>query len=109
LSGEASGVAQIGNLPCRRLATGGSFASPRRTPSGLPIRDTADCQSALHLIVSRKHQPPSRREGRRLAQFTAAFALNAAPTGLAIFCVWFYKGFAPDGASEWNVESHEHH
>ena len=45
---SASVVAQIVNLPYRRLAIGGACAGLKmRTVSGLPIRDTADCQSAL--------------------------------------------------------------
>jgi hypothetical protein len=38
-------VAQVGNLPCRRLAVG--RASEAGGASGLPIRDTADRLSAL--------------------------------------------------------------
>src|ERR1043165_4209879 len=38
-------VAQVGNLLFRRLAVGGPY--PRGQPCGLPIRETADCQSAL--------------------------------------------------------------
>jgi outer membrane protein, multidrug efflux system len=38
-------VAQVGNLLFRRLAVGG--ATVVSTARGLPIRDTADCQSAL--------------------------------------------------------------
>ena len=38
-------VAQVGNLLFRRLAVG--CASETCTVCGLPIRDTADCQSAL--------------------------------------------------------------
>jgi hypothetical protein len=42
------GVAQIVNLPCRRLAIGGATVGLNCwTVGGLPIRDTADCQSAL--------------------------------------------------------------
>jgi len=37
------------NLPCRRLAIGKARLAgvEQRTFGGLPIRDTADCQSAL--------------------------------------------------------------
>jgi hypothetical protein len=38
-------VAQVGNLLRRRLAAGGALTP--RMACGLPIRDTADCQSAL--------------------------------------------------------------
>src|SRR5664280_2637396 len=38
-------VAQVGNLPCRRLAAG--RAAECDGGCGLSIRDTADCQSAL--------------------------------------------------------------
>jgi hypothetical protein len=38
-------VAQIGNLLYRRLGTGAAMAV--RAARGLPIHDTADCQSAL--------------------------------------------------------------
>jgi hypothetical protein len=54
---SASRVAQVGNLLYRRLAVGGADTAnhnvkwPARPgqslPSGLPIRDTADYQSAL--------------------------------------------------------------
>jgi len=45
---SASVVAQIVNLLYRRLPTGGAtIVLWRNTVSGLPIRDTADCQSAL--------------------------------------------------------------
>jgi hypothetical protein len=44
-------VAQIGNLLCRRMAFGsGPTFQGQRTCSrvgGLPVRDTADCHSAL--------------------------------------------------------------
>jgi hypothetical protein len=41
-------VAQIVNLLYRRLATGRARTILEQTKfSGLPIRDTADCQSAL--------------------------------------------------------------
>jgi len=43
--GGVFAVAQVGNLPYRRLAAGGVLVC--RTACGLPIRDTADCQSAL--------------------------------------------------------------
>jgi hypothetical protein len=42
---SAPDVAQIGNPLFRRLAVGSGLAF--RTLCGLPIRDTADCQSAL--------------------------------------------------------------
>ena len=38
-------VAQVGNLPCRRLGVG--WAGRARRVRRLPTRDTADCQSAL--------------------------------------------------------------
>ena len=44
-SPRATFVAQVGNLLYRRLTVGGT--SKPRTRCGLPIRDTADCQSAL--------------------------------------------------------------
>ena len=44
-------VAQVGNLPCRRLAAG--KAAECGGIRGLPIRDTADCQSALRRRASR--------------------------------------------------------
>ena len=46
-------VAQTGSLPCRRRVAGQGGSDPlaleTSTPSGLPTRDTADCQSALPL------------------------------------------------------------
>jgi hypothetical protein len=46
--GRVMDVAQIVNLLYRRLSTGGVAAGLKcRTAGGLPIRDTADCQSAL--------------------------------------------------------------
>ena len=50
--GNISLVAQVGNLLFRRLAVGKRPANTNAC--GLPIRDTADCQSALQL----KTQPP---------------------------------------------------
>ncbi|MBI5775567.1 MAG: hypothetical protein HZA89_17755 [Verrucomicrobia bacterium] len=44
-----SSVAQVGNLPFRRLAVG--TAADRSRACGLPIRDTAGCQSALRSIA----------------------------------------------------------
>jgi hypothetical protein len=46
--GEISAVAQIGNLLYRRLSTGMRVCLA--TACGLPIRDTAGCQPALHLL-----------------------------------------------------------
>ena len=43
-------VAQVGNLPFRRLVVGRVLAPGRIC--GLPIRDTADWQSALRLLGS---------------------------------------------------------
>jgi hypothetical protein len=41
-------LAQIANLPCRRLSIGGAGSGlARRNIRGLAIRDAADCQSAL--------------------------------------------------------------
>ena len=45
-------VAQVGNLLYRRLAVG--LRSDRLEASGLPIRDTADCQSALRFKAIRQ-------------------------------------------------------
>jgi len=45
---NVSVVAQVGNLLYRRLVIGAPATVLRHhTVSGLPIRDTADCQSAL--------------------------------------------------------------
>jgi hypothetical protein len=45
---SASAVAQIVNLPCRRLVIGGAVTlGTGERAGGLPVRDTADCQSAL--------------------------------------------------------------
>ncbi len=40
-------VAQIVNLPCRRLVIGEAMNLEWAAHGGLPARDTADCQSAL--------------------------------------------------------------
>jgi hypothetical protein len=42
---SGNSVAQVGNLPYRRLAVG--TTTKISIVCGLPIRDTADCQSAL--------------------------------------------------------------
>ncbi len=42
---SANSVAQVDHLPYRRLAVGA--IAEDFTACGLPIRDTADCQSAL--------------------------------------------------------------
>jgi hypothetical protein len=42
-------VAQVGNLLIRRLAVGRALVTGRIC--GLPIRDTADCQSALRPLL----------------------------------------------------------
>jgi hypothetical protein len=45
---SASVVAQTVNLLCRRLAIGGAVRlGTGGRAGGLPVRDTADCQSAL--------------------------------------------------------------
>src|SRR5664280_2698161 len=50
-------VAQVGNLPCRRLAVGQAFGTGGAC--GFPIRDTADCQSALpHRLAAMALSPP---------------------------------------------------
>jgi len=46
-SAARSHVAQVANLPYRRLAVGGPAGVPNAR--GLSIRDTADCQSALQV------------------------------------------------------------
>ena len=46
-SAARSHVAQVANLPYRRLAVGGPAGVPNA--GGLSIRDTADCQSALQV------------------------------------------------------------
>ena len=53
----SAGVAQIFNLPYRRLAVGRPLTS--RKSSGFQIRDTADCKSALRLPQSQL--PPKLR------------------------------------------------
>jgi hypothetical protein len=50
---SAPDVAQIGNLLFRRLAVGSGLAF--WTLCGLPIRDTADCQSALLWMLPDVH------------------------------------------------------
>jgi hypothetical protein len=47
-------VAQVGNLPCRRLAVGKAFEISG--VCGLPIRDTADCQSALQRLAKANYK-----------------------------------------------------
>jgi hypothetical protein len=60
LRGVSFAVAQVGNLPCRRMAFGRASAiSERRRPStarSLPNCDTAECHSALQNVV-RSHDP----------------------------------------------------
>ncbi len=55
----AGEVAQTGSLLCRRLVAGevdgNPFALKTSKPSGLPTRDTADCQSALQVLATSDH------------------------------------------------------
>src|SRR4051794_31094124 len=61
-------VTQTGSLPYRRLAVGG--LSNFDSVCGLPIRDTADCQSALQLRAVEAEYFPS----LRAPQFLVIFA-----------------------------------
>jgi len=60
-------VAQVGNLPYPRLAVGRAFAFDGT--SGLPIRDTADCQSALLWLRFRRAGPLAPFSGKTKSAF----------------------------------------
>ena len=84
-------VPPIGNRRYRRLATGrAAFGLNRWMVSGLPIRDTADCQSALR---------PGRtaRVSSRISLLRGSMLLTLAPASPfmhhASRIFWIYRGF----------------
>ena len=64
-SSPAACVAQIFNLPYRRIGFGRTL-EPREA-GGLQIRDTAECNSALQRLQSEAHSEISGPAGRKIA------------------------------------------